>query len=61
VEHTGRAVAVTSLALAAGLAVNTFSSFPPLSVLGTLGAGVILFALAADLLLLPALLARTKK
>jgi hypothetical protein len=60
VEHTGRAVAVTSLALAAGLAVNTFSSFPPLSVLGTLGAGVILFALAADLLLLPALLARTR-
>ncbi len=60
VQHTGRAATVTSVAIAAGLAVNAFSSFPPLAVLGTLGAGAILFALAADLLLTPALLARTK-
>jgi hypothetical protein len=61
VEHTGRALTVTSLSLAAGLAVNAFSSFPPLAVLGTLGAGVILFALVTDLLLLPALLALTAR
>jgi predicted RND superfamily exporter protein len=60
VQHTGRAAAVSSLAIAAGLAVNMFSSFPPLAVLGTLGSGVILFALVADLLLTPALLARTR-
>jgi predicted RND superfamily exporter protein len=60
VQHTGRAATVTSLAIAAGLAVNVFSSFPPLAVLGTLGAGVILFALFADLLLTPALIALTR-
>jgi predicted RND superfamily exporter protein len=60
VQHTGRAATVTSLAIAAGLAVNVFSSFPPLAVLGTLGAGVIVFALFADLLLTPALIALTR-
>ena len=53
---TGRAVTVTSITLAAGLAVNLASSFPPLQMLGSLGAAAILLALVADLALLPALL-----
>lgn len=52
---TGRALVLTSVMLAAGLAINVFASFPALQVLGSLGALVILAALAADLLLLPAL------
>jgi predicted RND superfamily exporter protein len=57
VVTTGRAVITTSLVLAAGLGLNLLSSFPPLRTLGALGALVILAALAADLWLLPALVA----
>ncbi|MCA9681252.1 MAG: MMPL family transporter [Myxococcales bacterium] len=55
-HHSGRAVAVTSLLIAGGLALNLGSSFPPLQMLGLLGAVIITLALLADLLLLPALL-----
>lgn len=56
IEHSGRAVAVTSIVIAGGLALNLLSSFPPLQMLGWLGAVVISLALLADLLVLPALL-----
>ncbi|HLT38522.1 MAG TPA: MMPL family transporter [Enhygromyxa sp.] len=56
IEHSGRAVAVTSIVIAGGLALNLLSSFPPLQMLGLLGAVVISVALLADLLVLPALL-----
>ncbi len=52
--HGGRAVLVTSLVLAGGLSVNLGSSFPPLVALGALGTAVILLALGADLVVLPA-------
>ena len=52
-EATGRAVTITSLALAAGLLVNCGSSFPPLQMLGMLGATAMVLALVADLGLLP--------
>jgi len=54
--HSGRAVAITSIVISGGLAINVFSSFPPLELLGMLGAIIMLSALACDLLLLPALL-----
>ncbi|HVI03595.1 MAG TPA: MMPL family transporter, partial [Enhygromyxa sp.] len=56
IDHSGRAVAVTSVVIAGGLALNLLSSFPPLQVLGLLGTVVITLALLADLLVLPALL-----
>jgi predicted RND superfamily exporter protein len=56
IEHSGRAVAVTSVVIAGGLALNLLSSFPPLNMLGLLGAVVLTLALLADLLVLPALL-----
>jgi hypothetical protein len=49
-------VLVTSLPVSAGLAINLLSSFPPLQMLGVLGAIVMMTALVCDLLLLPALL-----
>jgi predicted RND superfamily exporter protein len=55
-DHSGRAVAVTSVVIAGGLALNLMASFPPLQMLGLLGAVVISLALLADLLVLPALL-----
>jgi hypothetical protein len=55
-RHSGRAVTITSVVIAAGLGLNVLSSFPPLQLLGILGAFVMLTALACDLLLLPALL-----
>jgi predicted RND superfamily exporter protein len=55
-RHSGRAVTITSLVISAGLALNGLSSFPPLELLGVLGAFVMLVALACDLFLLPALL-----
>lgn len=61
VASTGRAVAYTSIVLAAGLSINTLSSFPPLRVLGTLGAALIILALLSDLLLLPALLVLARR
>jgi predicted RND superfamily exporter protein len=63
IEHavatTGRAAALSSLALAAGVGVNLLSSFPPLRTLAVLGGATIVAALVADLLLLPALVALT--
>lgn len=56
VATRGLALVVTSGVLVAGLAVNGFSAFPPLQVLGTLGSAVIALALLADITLLPALL-----
>lgn len=56
IEHSGRAVAITSVIISGGLAINALSSFPPLQLLGILGATVMLTALICDLLLLPALL-----
>ena len=56
VRHSGRVVAVTSVVIAGGLALNGLSAFPPLQMLGLLGAVVLTLALLADVLLLPALL-----
>lgn len=56
IDHSGRAVAVTTVVIAGGLALNLLSSFPPLQMLGLLGTVVIVLALFADLLVLPALL-----
>lgn len=55
-RHSGRAVAITSIVISGGLLINVFSSFPPLTMLGVLGAVVMLSALLCDLLVLPALL-----
>lgn len=55
--HSGRALVVTTAALAAGLLVQLLSSFPPLRMLGGLGTIVVVGALVADLTLLPALFA----
>ena len=56
INHSGRAVAATSIVIAAGLALNLGSSFPPLQMLGWLGGLVIMLALLGDLLVLPALI-----
>jgi uncharacterized protein len=56
IRGSGMACTITSLVLAAGLGLFTLSSFPPLRVLGGLGATVILAALVCDLWLLPAVL-----
>ena len=56
VRHSGRVVAVTSVVIAGGLALNGLSAFPPLQMLGLLGAVVLTLALLTDVLLLPALL-----
>jgi len=58
-EHSGRALVVTTVALAAGLSVQMLSSFPPLRLLGGLGTIIVVVALVADLTLLPALLGYT--
>ncbi len=55
-QHSGRAVVITSVVVAGGLALNCFSSFPPLQLLGLLGSSVLGLALLANLLVLPALL-----
>ncbi|GEM_PF-748964 len=55
-SHAGRSVTVTSVVLAAGLALNLGASFPPMQMLGLLGAVVVGTAWLADLLLLPALI-----
>ncbi len=53
---SGQAVVITSLVIAGGFALNLLSSFPPLATLGLLGSLVLLLALLADLLMLPALI-----
>ncbi len=56
VAHSGHAALVTSVALAAGLSLDLFSSFPPLRLLGGLGAAMIALAWVLDVLMLPGLL-----
>lgn len=55
-RHSGRAVVITSVVVAGGLALDMLSSFPPLQLLGLLGVTVLLLALLANLLVLPALI-----
>jgi len=57
VATSGRAAVITSAVLALGLLVNLASSFPSLRMLGVLGAAIVVTALFADLLLLPAVVA----
>lgn len=54
----GRPLWITSIVVAAGFSVLCFSSFVPLRAFGLLSAGTMLAALAGNLVLLPALLAR---
>lgn len=56
VARSGHAALVTTVALAGGLAMNLGSSFPPLQLLGGLGAGTIALAWLFDVIVLPALL-----
>lgn len=56
VMTTGRAMVITSVVLASGFGVLAFSSFVPIAEFGLLTALTMVFALAADLFLLPALL-----
>ncbi|MCA9707187.1 MAG: MMPL family transporter, partial [Myxococcales bacterium] len=56
VARSGHAALVTSVALTGGLAVNLWSSFPPLRLLGALGASTIALAWVLDVLMLPGLL-----
>lgn len=56
VAHAGHAAWVTSVALTFGLAVNLASSFPPLQLLGGLGAVTIALAWVLDVTMLPGLL-----
>lgn len=55
-RHSGRAVVITSVVVAGGLALDMLSSFPPLQLLGLLGSAVLMLALLANLLVLPALI-----
>ena len=56
IAEVGRAVVITSLILSAGFGVLALGSFTPNIYLGLMAAVVILLALAADLLVLPAAL-----
>lgn len=56
----GRPIAITSLMLIAGFGVIAFSSFATLRQFGVLSAGTMAVAVISDLLLLPALLVRTR-
>lgn len=56
VARSGHAALITTVALAGGLAMNLASSFPPLRLLGGLGAGTIALAWLFDVIVLPALL-----
>jgi uncharacterized protein len=56
VEHSGHAALVTSVALCGGLLVDLFSSFPPLRLLGGLGAATLALAWVFDVVMLPGLL-----
>lgn len=60
VRRSGRAVLTTTVLLVAGLGVNAMSTFPTTARFGTLGAWVIVVALACDIAVLPALLTLTK-
>jgi len=56
----GRPIALTSFMLIAGFGVIAFSSFATLRQFGVLSAGTMAVCLVADLILLPALLVRTR-
>jgi hypothetical protein len=56
IKSTGRALVSTSFILAAGFFVTLFSTFRPQTIWGGLGSATILMALAADLILLPAVI-----
>ena len=56
VRHSGRAVFVTSVMLAAGFGMNVLSAFPSNRSFGALGAVILVAALVCDVLVLPALL-----
>jgi len=57
VEHSGRAVTVTAVILVVGIGINMASSFPANVTFGFLGAFILIVALLANLVVLPALLA----
>ncbi len=57
----GRAIIVTSVILASGFSVLVFGSFAPSMYFGVVTAAVILIALVADLVLLPAALLVLRK
>jgi uncharacterized protein len=56
VAHSGHAALVTSVALCGGLSLDLLSSFPPLRLLGGLGAATIALAWVFDVIMLPGLL-----
>jgi len=56
IEHTGTALIVTSLVIASGLAVLTWSDYGVHSLIGWVTAPIIVVALLLDFILLPALL-----
>ena len=58
---SGGAITLTSVVLMAGLAINLFSSFPPLRLLGAMGVALIGLAWLADISLLAVLLSRFHK
>ncbi len=60
-DSSGSAIVVSTVALGLGLGVQVVSSFPPLRLLGALGAIVLVAALLADLTVLPALLAGRRR
>ncbi len=55
-DKVGPAIVITSITLAAGLFVGIFSGFRPIYELSVLSLSIILIAMLADLLLLPALM-----
>ena len=60
IEHSGRAVMVTSIVIMGGLSLDLASSFPPLQMLGLLGTVVIGLALVMNLTVLPAVVVLAK-
>jgi predicted RND superfamily exporter protein len=56
VTHSGHAALVTSVALCGGLSLDLLSSFPPLRLLGGLGAATLALAWIFDVVMLPGLL-----
>ena len=59
--HVGKALVVTTIVLAAGFSVLTFSTFSMNSDMGVLTAITIVIALVTDFLLLPAILITYEK
>jgi uncharacterized protein len=59
-HYTGSPIIITSLVLASGFLVMSFSDFVPTSQFGLLSGIVVILALLADLLVLPALLLKSE-